>query len=109
MTATYTRADLIEICERAIVSHDKWANRDTPGAQEGVGKAWALLKAGCDFRVLYPAGERGEICVTNDQTIWLKITHASFDTFDYGAEHEDELVYLPTPKRIDAREGRDWY
>ena len=59
MSANYTREDLIAICELAVVPHDRWSDRDTPGAQEGVGKAWAFLKAGCAFRVL----TEGQYCV----------------------------------------------
>lgn len=105
MSPTYTREALIDICERAIVPHDRWSNRDTPDAQKGVGEAWALLKAGCDFTVIYGDSSIG----TDDRTIWLRIAHDSFVTFDYGGSQDDELIYLPTPKRIDANEGKDWY
>ena len=105
----YTRADLIEICERAIVPHDKWTDRDTPRSQTRVGEAWALLKAGCDFDVTYKPRYERDGCVTDDQTIWLEITHDDFGTFDWGGPQEVETFYLPTPKRIDAHEGRDWY
>ncbi|WP_436702452.1 hypothetical protein [Nocardioides sp. BYT-33-1] len=105
MKIDYTREDLIAICERAVVPHDRWGDRDTPGAQEGVGKAWAFLKAGCTFRV----STEGKYCVTDDRTIWIEIDHDDFGTRDWGGPGETETFYLPTPARLDATAGRDWY
>lgn len=46
-----TREDLLALCERAFVPHDRWRNRDSSSAQRQLGEAYALLKAGCDFYV----------------------------------------------------------
>lgn len=100
----YTRDDLIIICERAVVPHNAWSDRDTPRSQEGVGKVWAFLRAGCDFRVLIS----GDL-VTDDRTIWLEIDHDDFGTRDWGGPGDTELFYLPTPNRLDATDGEDWY
>lgn len=46
------REELIELCERAIVDEGKWKNRDSHYSQLNIGKAWALLKAGCVLRLM---------------------------------------------------------
>lgn len=101
----WTRDDLISICERAIVPHGKWRDRDTCSAQEGVGKAWAFLRAGCDFTVI----TEGDVCVTDDRTIWIEITHDDFGVIDYDGPQAEDTFYLPTPARLDEADGRDWY
>ena len=101
---TYSREDLIDICERAIVPHENWRNRDTPSAQEGIGKAWAFLKAGCVFRVL----TEGSLA-SDDRTIWIEIDHDDFGTRDWGGPGETEMFYLPTDARLAAVNGKDWY
>lgn len=104
----YSREELIAICERAIVPMSKWANRDSPGAQEGIGRTWQLLKAGVDFCI-----ETSGICATDKNTIWLEFDGIlSFNSFEYGRGEDYETgyrAYLPTPARLDSREGRDWY
>lgn len=102
----YTRDDLIWLCEDAVVHVGRWSNRDTPGAQEGIGRAWAFLRAGCPF-VVRTAVTHGGGCVTNERTIWIEITHPVFGTFDHGAGHESETFYLPTRERLAG--GGDWY
>lgn len=95
-----TREDLISICERAIVPVGEWSDRDTPSAQEKLGHAWVLLRAGCAWRpALSP--------VSTNQTIWIEITAPGFSTFDEGDGPEEHLFYLPTEERL-AR-GGDWY
>lgn len=102
----YTRDDLIAICEHAIVSHDKWGDRDTCSAQEGIGKAWAFLRAGCDFTVIT---EGDDYCVTDDRTIWIEITHDDFGVIDYDGPQAVDTFYLPTAARLVQAAGRDWY
>jgi hypothetical protein len=46
-----TRDELIELCEKSIVKESEWLNRDSASSQQQVGKLWALLKAGCEFKV----------------------------------------------------------
>ena len=105
IASSYTRDELVAICERAVVPHEQWSDRDTASAQEGVGKAWAFLRAGCDFHVI----TEGDICVTDDRTIWVEITHDNFGVIDWGGPQETETFYLPTSARLDATAGRDWY
>jgi len=99
------RAELVAICEAAIVSEKDWHDRDSQGAQAGVGRAWALLRAGCDFHIHGPDGDPK----TTGDTIWLTIWSEGFATVDWGGEREDDLIYLPTRARLKKAEGKDWY
>ena len=111
----YTREELIDICERAIVPEEKWRNRDSEKAHVQVGECWALLRAGCEFEVLYcPGGSTS----TDHETIWLRTYSQGFNYFEGGWSLDDEdprdylrkeLHYLPTPKRLDQANGGDWY
>lgn len=110
----YSRDELVAICERAVVAVDKWQNRDSASAQDGVGRAWVLLKAGCDFtiRPVQPAGTKSG-CFTDASTIWIDIDWPGFQAFEYGRTDrhywEDDTFYLPTPERLDRSNGEDWY
>ena len=104
----YTREELIDICERAIVPVEKWGNRDSPGAHEKLGLCLVMLKAGCRFHVTYH-GDKNDPCITNDSTIWLYVFWPSFGTIEYGGAESEEHFYLPTPQRLEQRKGRDWY
>lgn len=103
----YTREDLIAICEKAIVPEAQWRNRDTPRSQERVGTAWALLKAGCDWRIAEDMYDKRP--AEREHTIWIQIEYPGFGTFDWEGPEEDELFYLPTEKRLAERVGGDWY
>ena len=107
-----TRGALISICERAIVDVAKWRNRDTPSSQEKTGMLWALLKANCQFEILF---EKDGLCTVN-QTIWIRVwspkfRHFDWDGFDLNNKEtmEDETFYLPTIARLDMVNGSDWY
>jgi len=104
---TYSRDVLVAICERAVVPVKDWHDRDSAGAQEGVGKAWVLLRAGADFKVRTEGN-----CATDDRTIWVDFTFPGFQAFEWGHDAEflsHELIYLPTPGRLAAAAGSDWY
>lgn len=104
----YTREELVSICERAIVPVDRWRNRDSAGAQEGVGRAWALLKAGAEFSVITTG-----TLATTDETIWIEVEWPGFMAFEYGRSDrsnlDDDTFYLPTPERLAEADGKDWY
>lgn len=110
----YTREQLIQICEMAIVPQDKWNNRDTASAQLGVGKCLVLLKSGCYFEI-----QRGEgACSTDEETIWIQFWVKDFGFFEGNNDDTkgnkgnwDQVYhyYLPTLKRLNDRIGRDWY
>lgn len=101
MKEDYTREELIDICEKSIVPEFHWSNRDSHEAHLNIGSCWALLKAGCDFRVLTSG-----ILSTDDRTIWLEIDAKGFTCFEGGAK-QSELYYLPTIERLSK--GGDWY
>lgn len=95
----YTRAMLIDICEKAFVLQDYWKNRDTEEAQKQLGECYALLLAGCDFKITNTTG---------DNTIWLTIYSKGFMYFEGGNQNEEDY-YLPTYKRLKEADTKDWY
>lgn len=107
----YSRENLTAICEAAVVPEEKWWDRDSPGAQTSLYQCWGLLKAGCDYFVHRHAKDGETGCYTDDQTIWLTVEWKSFSTFEYGIDADkcQDSFYLPTPKRLRARKGGDWY
>lgn len=102
----YTREELIAICEAGVVPHEHWSDRDSAGAQQKLGQAWAYLKAGCDFAVRIDATST---CSTDDDTVWVDITFHDFGYFDYDGGPKTEIFYLPTRKRLEQTAGKDWY
>ncbi len=116
MKTKYTRKELIEICEKAIVSQSKWNNRDSAESQIGVGKCWSLLKSGCKFEVATKENATGD-CITNEGTIWIQFWVKDFnwgENLDYeeypdGIDSSNYFFYLPTTKRLKDKEGKDWY
>lgn len=105
----YTREELIEICEKAIVHESEWANRDSASSVIAVGKCWALLKAGCKF-VINDTNEPHTS--TSDHTIWLRVYFDGFAVFEGtlpDGQKCEELFYLPAPGRLQGLDGKDWY
>lgn len=118
MKTKYSREDLIKLCEKAIVNEAKWQDRDSQGAVSQVGVCWALLKAGCEFRVLTKADNQIACCITNENTVWIEICSKGFNWFEHCGDPsdpdskiymEDETFYLPTESRIKTTKGEDWY
>jgi hypothetical protein len=104
----YTREQLIDICEKAIVPEEKWGNRDSALAHQKIGMAWAYLKAGVPFKVTRQGDS--PYCVTDSHTIWLEFSVKDFGCWDYReGERGIETAYLPTKKRLAERKGEDWY
>lgn len=111
----YTREDLLKICEQAFVPESKWHDRDSESSQCNLGECYALLKAGCEFEIVYD----DDICGTDEHTIWLYIYSKGFTYFEYcDLEETDEWnkrykekhhYYLPTLKRLEEANGGDWY
>ena len=104
MTKKPTTEELVGLCERAVVPVNAWSDRDTPRSQEKIGKAWALLRAGCAWR-LAKSPESTPI------TWWIEITHPTFSSIEEGDPDlvDDELFYIPTQQKLDASSGKDWY
>lgn len=114
----YTREELIAICEAAIVPESEWNDRDSYGAQFQVGECWALLRAGCEFEILYrPADVRSaDGCFTDEDTIWINTYGKGFQYFESHEPGdpdrpymEEERHYLPTRKRLAEAAEKDWY
>jgi hypothetical protein len=96
---TYDRSELLALCERAIVPHEKWRNRDSAAAQRQVGELLALLRAGCSFTVV----------VENRDTLSVTVEFRGFNTFEEGEGMEHASFYLPTDACLTAYAGEDWY
>lgn len=111
MAEGYTRAELLAICEKAFVHQDKWRNRDSSHSMRQLGECYALLKAECEFTVLYRNAETsGRFDLSTDaRTIWVSIKFRGFSWFEERADLEEETYWLPTPARLEAADGEDWY
>lgn len=96
----FTRQELIEICEKAFVEEKDWKNRDSESAQCQLGECYALLKAGCQFEI--------DFNNTNNRTIWVNVYSKGFMAFE-GGNLEEHNYYLPTKKRLEETNGKDWY
>lgn len=109
MKKIYSREELIDLCERAVIPEVKWSNRDSASSQMQIGKALQLLKCGCQYEVLFEEGKNA-LC-TNDETVWIEVKYDGFKTFEYGdgAGKERETFYIPTDKRLKETDGKDWY
>ena len=107
-----TREELIAICEKATVPQSKWWDRDSAGAIQQMGMAWALLKAGCEFRVIKEDNatdiEKVSNTITDEKTIWIDITYKGFRAFE-GGDEEMTTFCLPTKERLKQVDGDDWY
>ena len=100
----WTRDELLDICEKALVPQDLWSDRDTAHAQRQVGECRALLKAGCSYGIITMGST-----ATDYHTIWLTIEYRGFDYFETGGHLSTETFYLPTPTRLWEANGGDWY
>jgi hypothetical protein len=96
-----TREEIIAICDRAVVQHDKWSDRDSYSAQEQVAMLRALMLAGCDF-------EMDTHMSHNDGIVWVRVACRTFTAFEYG-EMGSETFYIPTIARLEDTAGEDWY
>lgn len=104
-SADPSRAELVALCEAAIVPMGKWHDRDSATAHEQVGRAWALLRAGAPFTVCSEPP-----CATDNEMVWVYISWRGFDSFELGDDGSlRETFYIPTRQRITASAGRDWY
>lgn len=101
---TYNRDELVELCNRAIVSHERWSNRDSATAQKQVGELLVLLRAGCPFEVV-----KEGVWVTNERTVVVKMYYRGFMQFEEGEGLAQESFYLPTQTRLDEANCGDWY
>lgn len=106
----YTREELVALCERAVVAHDQWSDRDSARAHVQLGQLWALLKAGCDFHINKVDDRTGmlDIWVTWRGFQWFEGTG---DPAEYRRDElmEDDTFYMPGEERLNDMDGKDWY
>lgn len=135
----YTREQLIDICEKAVVHHTKWDNRDSYSAQLGVQSLYKGLTAGLDFRVvtkdispdyhsndnviivefLQPIDldklQNGKELEISSREDYFKDCDPEYDTEMFDGEGIDfrseyTQTYMPTLDSIEkAGIGNDWY
>lgn len=109
----HTREKLIEICERAFVPQQKWANRDSASSHIGLGSCHALLKSGCEFEIQYTKDGSG--CNTDERMIWIQFFVHDFMWFEgdrndsKGNKSTDYHFYIPTEQRLNETQNGDWY
>lgn len=133
-----SREHLIELCEKAVVHHTKWSDRDSYCAQMSVASIYKGLTAGLDFVVVTK-----EICPnyhSDENTLIIRfkspIDHEKLlkgkelkissreDYFrDCDPEYTTEMfdgegidfrsrytqTYMPTEKSLLRCKGNDWY
>lgn len=127
-----TREELIALCEQGFVGETNWHNRDSAKAMMQLGEAYALLKAGCEFRILRGdetnndprAGhqKRGDMSwkgmASDKNTWWVQFFVQGFDFHENGGPEfndgydfrQEETAYIPTALRLKKRGiGEDWY
>lgn len=101
----YTKEELLAVCERGFSLEENWCNRDSSDAVRQLGECYALLRAGCEYRILRGAGPS-----TDSRTIWIEVSYDGFDHFESGGSKDRETYYLPTPERLErSGPGKDWY
>lgn len=106
------RAELIVICERAIVPEDDWHDRDSASSHRQLGECWAQLRAGCRFELHGSDGDPP----SDEQTHWVTVYSEGFQYHENHESGDDQLLYmdketyyLPTANRLDKAAGKDWY
>jgi hypothetical protein len=107
MKTEFTREELVELLNNAIVPVEKWRDRDTSAAQRQLGECYALVKAGCGFNVYRG---NGHVHTRSVHTLEIVVSFPGFDSFEYGAGNNDiKTYYAPSPERLETSKGRDWY
>ena len=124
------RTDLITLCERAVVPCEKWNDRDSASAQDGLCEIFIRLNA--DIPYTYTVENENTIWISFEKPIQEEIDrltkyHLCVDTVsDYRekvcSDPDDEMFepgyssidesfskYMPTQKRLDDVDGEDWY
>jgi trehalose-6-phosphate synthase len=132
MKRKLTRKQLIELCQKAVVHHTKWNDRDSYLAQKSVQSIYAGLTGNVSYTY-----------TIEDNSIWItfkkptkeqkdKFEYLSIDSIEdyfewykneYGDRYLPEMFdgygidwnsdylssYLPTPERLEEVNGSDWY
>ena len=88
----YTREDLIDLCERAVVSCTKWNNRDSYSSQVNIQECYDYLKRGYDY----------DITTESDNTVWI-----NFKNVTKTQLQTDDVCWLSIDDIDDYREYCD--
>jgi len=133
------REDLIQLCERAVVHHTKWRDRDSFIAQKSIQSIYKGLTAGLDFRIVTKEIDP-DYHSDNDTLIIEFLQPIDFDKLktaqslnissredyfkDCCPDYECEMFdgdgidfysnytqsYMPTAEKLNSIEpGSDWY
>lgn len=92
-----SRKRLIVLCKKGIVPVEKWESNDSRKAQEQLGVCWALLNAGCEFKITQEV----------DDEINLLIYYPVFGNIEVATD--SHFFYLPTEQKLCKSAGADWY
>lgn len=91
------RAQLISLCEQALVHESKWDMKDWPEMTIQAGELWALLKSGCAFRIVTEQTatieERTEGNISDAKTFYISVTFLT----------PEGAAIPPTPENKEAR------
>ena len=133
------REQLIKLCQKAVVHHTKWQDRDSYSAQKNIQSIYKGLTAGLDYRVV--TKEIDADYHSDDETLVIEFLQpidfaklesgldleisSREDYFkDCDTEYNSEMfdgegidfyssytqTYMPTEKRLnDVGDGSDWY
>lgn len=100
-----SRDDLLEICRRSIVNVHRWGNTlDSGYAQTQIGRCWALLSAGCDFRIMTAQQGDPSVWCTQALRIGVEVDVRIAGTVDSC----EEVFLLPTRRVLNVANGGDW-
>lgn len=100
------RDKLIARCEESLVAMEVWRSRNSSSAMRNVGALWALLKAGCPFKLINPRGYHGE---EPGQVFFIRVYFRGNDLYETrGRVVDSELYYLPSKEKIQHMPENDW-
>lgn len=128
---TYTREELINICERSVVSFMDWNNRDSYSSQVQLVDIHRLLIIGAEFEIKIESETISVNFINLTEDLKGKYRDIGYELQidnleDYFEEfgRDNEMFegngidinceygcsgYLPTLKRLEEANGRDWY
>lgn len=106
------RDELIALCRHGVVLQMNWRDRDSAKAQRQLAECRALLEAGCQYSVLHGNENKAHPeshLVTDQDTIWLRITYRGFNSFEEGEIVDTQTFYVPSRSKLERSNGQDWY
>lgn len=96
------RLGFLKLCSAAIVPVELWSSPHTAENQQEIGRAIALLQAGCRFTIDQEDSD--------EQTWAITIFAKGFDGFSYGHPDEEHRFLIPTEGllRSAMMDMKDW-